>query len=123
MAVNFDPSHLIRMGIDPVRFLHEFAPRVSHVHGKDTEILGDELQEHGTLQPATFAKHHGFGEHYWRYTLPGHGCARWSRLFSILKDVHYQGMVCIELEDENFNGTEAGEKKGLELSRDFLVGV
>lgn len=123
MGVNFDPSHLIRVGIDPVRFLEEFAPRVVHVHGKDTEILYDALQEHGTLQPATFAQGHGFGEHYWRYTIPGHGQARWGKLFSILKATGYKGMVCIELEDENFNGSEAGEKKGLLASRDFLMSV
>lgn len=122
-GVNFDPSHLIRMGCDPVRFLNEFASRVVHVHGKDTEILEDELYEHGNLQPATFAKGHGFGGHHWRYTLPGHGCARWTKLFAILNAVGYKGCVCVELEDERFNGTEAGEKRGLEASRDFLTGV
>lgn len=122
-GINFDPSHLIRMGCDPVRFLNEFASRVVHVHGKDTEILEDELYEHGNLQPATFAKGHGFGGHHWRYTLPGHGCARWTKLFSILKAASYKGSVCVELEDENFNGSEAGEKKGLLASRDFLASV
>jgi sugar phosphate isomerase/epimerase len=27
-SINYDPSHLLRMGIDPIRFLKEFAPRV-----------------------------------------------------------------------------------------------
>ena len=35
----------------------------------------------------------------------------------------YQGMVSIELEDENFNGSEAGEKRGLIVSRDYLASV
>jgi hypothetical protein len=30
-------------------------------------------------------------------------------------------MISIELEDENFNGTEEGEKRGLIAARDFLV--
>ncbi len=54
-AVNFDPSHLIRMGIDPVRFVEEFAPRIAHVHGKYTEILTDRLYDLGTEQQPTFA--------------------------------------------------------------------
>ena len=41
MSANFDPSHLIRMGIDPLRFLEEFIDSVYHVHGKDTEILAE----------------------------------------------------------------------------------
>lgn len=121
MGVNFDPSHLIRMGIDPVRFLREFVGRVHHVHGKDTEILEDELYEHGNLQPATLAKPHGFGSHAWRYTIPGHGCARWTTLLTILDQAGYTGGVCVELEDENFNGSEEGERRGLLASRDFLT--
>jgi sugar phosphate isomerase/epimerase len=123
LGVNFDPSHLIRMGIDPVRFVHEFAPRVFHVHAKDTEILDDELYDHGNYQPATFARPHGFGSHHWRYTLPGHGCARWGRLFKLLHEAGYRGTVSIELEDENFNGSQEGEQRGLIASRDFLASV
>ena len=123
VGVNFDPSHLIRMGIDPVRSLPEFAPRVYHVHGKDTELLDDELQEHGHLQNATFAKAHGCGEWCWRYAIPGHGCVRWGKLFSILQGAGYQGMVSVELEDENFNGSTAGEQEGLIAAREFLSHV
>ncbi len=120
-GINFDPSHLIRMGIDPIRFLREFGPRVGHVHAKDTQLLDDELFEHGNLQVATDAKPHGFGGHHWRYTIPGHGVARWDVMFRILQEQGYSGMVSIELEDENFNGSEEGEKRGLIASRDFLL--
>lgn len=122
-GVNFDPSHLIRMFIDPVRFLDEFAANVVHVHGKDTEVFEDQLYEHGTLQSATFAEGRGFGAHYWRYTLPGHGCARWTKLMTQLVDAGYDGSVCIELEDDRYNGSTDGEKRGLTVSRDFLASV
>jgi len=119
-GINFDPSHLIRMGIDPVRFLEEFAPKVFHVHGKDTEILAEGLYEHGTLQDATFEKPRGFGGHAWRYTIPGHGCARWGRMLGQLKAAGFDGLISIELEDEDFNGSEDGEKRGLIAGRAFL---
>jgi sugar phosphate isomerase/epimerase len=122
-GINFDPSHLIRMGIDPVRFLDEFGQKVFHVHGKDTEILGEGLYEHGNLQDATFEKPHGFGGHSWRYTIPGHGCARWGKLLGQLKAAGYDGLISIELEDENFNGTEEGEKRGLTAARAFLESI
>lgn len=121
VGINYDPSHLIRMGIDPIRFVDEFADRVYHVHGKDTEIYSEGVYEYGTEQPATFAKGHGFGAHHWRYTIPGHGETRWVKAFEILKARGYEGAVSIELEDENFNGSEAGEKQAILAGAQFLA--
>jgi sugar phosphate isomerase/epimerase len=123
LAINFDPSHLIRMGIDPIRFLGEFAGRIGHVHAKDTEIIAEQLYEFGNLQPATQADPIPFGGHCWRYCIPGRGQAPWAKMLAMLKDAGYRGFVSIELEDANFNGTEAGEQRGLLASRDFLVNV
>jgi sugar phosphate isomerase/epimerase len=119
-GINYDPSHLIRMGIDHIRFLQEFAPNVVHVHGKDTELISEAAYEYGLYQGSAFAKGHGFGEHVWRYTIPGHGCARFCEIFRILKGAGFKGAVCIELEDENFNGSEDGEKAGFLHSLNFL---
>ena len=121
LAINFDPSHLIRMGIDPVRFLGEFASWVGHVHAKDTEVIEEEIYEFGTLQQANLAGPKGFGGLFWRYTIPGHGIARWGKILEMLKAAGYQGAVSVELEDVDFNGSEEGEKRGLLASRDFLV--
>ncbi|HSI71972.1 MAG TPA: sugar phosphate isomerase/epimerase [Fimbriimonas sp.] len=121
IGINYDPSHLIRMGINPIRFLEEFAFRVYHVHGKDTELFPEDLYEFGTEQPATFAKGHGFGAHHWRYTIPGHGEMRWTRAFEILKEKGFDGPVSIELEDENFNGSDEGEQAGLLAGGAFLA--
>ena len=120
VGINYDPSHLIRLGVDHIRFLKEFGAHVYYVHGKDTEIDTEAIYEYGLYQNAAFAKGHGFGEWVWRYTIPGSGQARWSEIFRILQDNGYQGNVSVELEDENFNGTEAGEKSGLLHSLEFL---
>src|SRR5438094_876583 len=114
-GLNYDPSHLIRLEVDHIRFLKEFADHVKHVHAKDTEIDHDAMYEFGT-QDATFAKGHGFGQWTWRYTIPGHGIARWSEIFRILKSANYSGAVSVELEDENFNGSEQGEKSAFQHS-------
>lgn len=123
VGLNYDPSHLIRLGVDHIRFLNEFAPYVRHVHGKDTELLPEAAYEYGLYQPAIFAKSHGWGENVWRYTIPGHGCARWTEIVKILQSNGFNGIVSIELEDENFNGSEAGEKAGFLHSRNFLSGI
>jgi sugar phosphate isomerase/epimerase len=121
IGINYDPSHLVRMGIDPIRFVEEFASRVYHVYGKDTELLAEGLYEYGTEQPPTFGKPRDFGGMHWRYTIPGHGAVRWGRAFEILVAAGYSGAVCIELEDDNFNGTEAGEKHGILAGATFLA--
>ena len=121
IGINYDPSHLIRMGVDPIRFLKEFSDRVYHVHGKDCFVDQEAMYEFGTEQPATFAKGHDFGNAVWRYTIPGHGLTPWTEVFSILKDAGYMGAVSIELEDENFNGSETGEKLGIMTGSSVLA--
>ncbi|HEV2293533.1 MAG TPA: sugar phosphate isomerase/epimerase family protein [Tepidisphaeraceae bacterium] len=121
-GLNYDPSHLIRLRVDHLRFLKEFAPYVKHVHAKDTDVDAEALYEFGA-QPATFAKPRGFGEWTWRYTIPGHGLVRWNEVASLLKSVGYTGAISVELEDENFNGTEAGEKAALVHSLNFLRSI
>jgi sugar phosphate isomerase/epimerase len=123
LTINYDPSHLIRLGVDHVRFLKEFAGHVAHVHGKDTELFPEAVYELGLYQPSAFSAGHGFGEFAWRYTIPGHGVARWTEIFKTLAANDYRGLVSIELEDENFNGTEAGDKAGLVHSLEYLRGA
>ncbi len=122
MGVNYDPSHLIRMGIDPLRFLREFVKRVYHVHGKDTELFSENLYEYGHEQPPTFATEMPSGSMAWRYTIPGHGVARWTAICAILQSAGYEGCISIELEDMNFDGSEAGEKFGILQGAHFLEG-
>jgi len=122
MGINYDPSHLIRMGIDPLRFLREFGDRVYHMHGKDTELLAENLYEYGSEQPPTFAQKFRYGAMHWRYTIPGHGVMRWGAAFRILADRAYTGCISIELEDADFNGTTEGEKLGILLGAQFLAG-
>ncbi|MBN1934941.1 MAG: sugar phosphate isomerase/epimerase [Anaerolineae bacterium] len=122
VGINYDPSHLIRQGIDPIRFLNEFADRVYHIHGKDTELFSENLYEYGHEQPPTFAKRFPYGSIAWRYTIPGHGIMRWGKAFRILADYGYAGCVSIELEDANFNGSEEGEKLGIIQGTHFLAG-
>ena len=69
-GLNYDASHLVRIGVDYLRALDEFGDRIVHVHGKDTDFDAERTYEHGTLGP-TFRKPVGFSEGWWRYTIPG----------------------------------------------------
>ena len=122
MGVNYDPSHLLRMGIDPIRFLKEFVGHVFHVHGKDCMIIDENLYQYGNLQPATFAASYKYGGMNWRYTIPGHGLSDWKIILSILRDHGYGGCVSIELEDHYYDDTEYDQKQGVLQGVKFLAG-
>ena len=122
MGLNYDPSHLIRMDIDHMRFLREFVDRVYHVHGKDTEILTDYFYEFGREQPPTFATPQPYSGMTWRYTIPGHGVARWTDIFRTLEANAYDACVSIELEDRNFYGSTEAEQMGILKGAAFLTG-
>jgi sugar phosphate isomerase/epimerase len=123
VGINYDPSHLIRLGVDPVRFLKEFLPHIPHVHAKDTEIFPDAIYELGLYQDSIAKPRHLYGAHAWRYTIPGHGQAPWPQILSTLRGGGYTGALSVELEDENFYGTEDAEKAGLLHSLKFLQSV
>jgi sugar phosphate isomerase/epimerase len=120
IGINYDPSHLVRMGIDPLRFLKEFTARVRHVHGKDAEVLADDLYEYGHEQPATWKMSPAFGASSWRYTIPGQGNSPWGEILRVLQASGYGGAISIELEDRDYNGSDEGEKRGLIAGAQFL---
>lgn len=118
-GLNYDPSHLVRLGIDYLRALTEFGERVHHCHGKDTELLHDELYECGVL-PATFGAKYGFSEGSWRYTIPGHGEVEWGKIAVRLDRLGYQGAICIELEDHRYWGSLEAERQGIVKAAEHL---
>ena len=123
IGVNYDPSHLLRAGIDPVRFLREFVGNVFHMHGKDTDVSPDGVYEYGMVQESARYAPERFCGSYWRYTTPGQGQVRWGEALQILETAGYPGGVSIELEDRNFNGTPEGEARGLLAGATFLSSV
>lgn len=120
VGINYDPSHLIRLGIDPIRFLNEFAPSVYHVHAKDTRLLPEAHYELGAGQASISTRPHSYGEHAWRYTIPGNGAMNWPEAFAVLGRHGYLGRVSVELEDDDFCGAEDRERLGLRQSLEFL---
>lgn len=122
MGVNFDPSHLVRMGIDPIRFLREFVGHVFHVHGKDTMIIQENLYQYGNLQESTYGTPYKYGGMNWRYTIPGHGVSDWKTILDILVENNYDGCVCIELEDHYYDDTADDQKLGVVTGAKFLAG-
>lgn len=118
-GLNYDPSHLVRLGIDHLRVLTEFGDRINYCHGKDTEILHDELYECGVL-PATFGSNYDFSEGSWRYTIPGQGDVNWGKVAVRLEKIGYSGPVSIELEDHRYWGSLKAERQGIMKAKEHL---
>lgn len=121
IGVNYDPSHLVRMGIDPIRFLREFLPRTYHCHGKDAFIDPERLYEYGSEVEALEGEKPMYGGFHWRYTIPGHGHTPWITVFKILEEGGYQGAISIEFEDSHFLGSPEREQEGVIQAARFLA--
>ncbi|MDA3959955.1 MAG: sugar phosphate isomerase/epimerase [Planctomycetota bacterium] len=120
IGINFDPSHLLRQGIDPLRFVAEFGHRIHHVHGKDCECFTELIYDHGREIGGTVTNDLPFGGPWWRYCIPGQGQLRWRAIIKALLTAGYTGPLSIELEDGNYNGTPTSEEDGLLFAKKHL---
>ncbi|KAA0217243.1 MAG: sugar phosphate isomerase/epimerase [Leptolyngbya sp. PLA3] len=105
---NFDPSHLIWQGIDPVKFINAFPDRIYHVHIKDAIRLLDG-------ESSILASHLSFGDHRrgWDFRSPGRGEVDFEEIIRALNRIGYAGPLSVEWEDCGMDrvhgGTEAVE--------------
>ncbi len=95
-GLNYDPSHLVWQGMDPVGVIREFASRFVHTHAKDARVEKDRLNDVGIL--ATPLEYHS-------PKLPGLGQVDWSAFFAELNRAGYKGAVCVEVEDRAYEGS------------------
>lgn len=110
-GLNYDPSHLRMQLIDPIEPIREFGPKIFHTHAKDMRIDTHRLNDVGTLVPPmdrSTAK------------IPGLGDIDWGAWIGALTDAGYDGPVCIEVEDEAFEGELARRQQSLRISRNVL---
>ena len=93
-GINFDPSHLIWQGLDPVKLIDAFPDRIFHAHIKDAAVTQD-----GTN--SILGGHLGFGDHRrgWDFRSPGRGDVDFEGIIRALNRVGYQGPLSIEWED------------------------
>ncbi len=113
---NFDPSHLIWQGIDPVKFIEAFPDRIFHCHVKDAIRTLD-----GTS--SILASHLGFGDarRGWDFRTPGRGEVDFEEIVRALNRVGYSGPLSVEWEDSGmdrlFGAAEAcGFVRGLDFT-------
>lgn len=108
LGCNFDPSHLLWQGVDPVVFCHDFIDRVYHVHAKDVK-----LNFNG--RTGVLGSHITFGnmDRGWNFVSLGHGDVDFDGICRVLNQGGYNGPLSIEWEDSGmdriYGATEACE--------------
>ena len=108
---NFDPSHLIWQGVDPVEFIRAFPDRIHHVHMKDAIV---------TLngRSGILSSHMNFGDpnRGWDFRSLGRGGVNFEEIIRALNAVGYSGPLSVEWEDSGMN-RDQGAKEALEFVR------
>jgi sugar phosphate isomerase/epimerase len=117
IGLEFDPSHLVWLGIDYLKAIRNFGSRIYAFHAKDTEILNDKLSIYGIIGKQ-IGKESEWDAGWWRYRIPGFGQVNWQGVFNALYEIKFSGPINIEHEDPVFGGDRSRE--GLKLGLHFL---
>ncbi len=108
LGLEYDPSHLICLLIDPVKVIHGYGEKIYHAHAKDAEVVQRNVQRVGITGPGAV-----------RHRSPGLGEAPWGRIISALVEVGYHGNLDIEgRHDPIFRGEF--EEQGLLIAKRHL---
>lgn len=116
--LNYDPSHLVWMGIDPVAALEAFTDRVLHVQAKDVEVHPERRNHYGVFGRVIDKEPWVSG--WWRYRIPGLGEVDWRRVVDTLFQAGYDGVVSVEHEDPVWSGSPAKVYDGLTIAHRTL---
>lgn len=108
---NFDPSHLIWQGIDPVEFIRAFPDRIYHCHIKDAirSLNG---------RSGILSSHLGFGDprRGWDFRSPGRGEVNFEEIIRALNQAGYRGPLSVEWEDCGMD-REFGAREACQFTR------
>lgn len=121
IGANFDPSHLIWQGMDPVLCIRELgkAGAIFHFHAKDTKVDAYNTALHGVLDTTRYSEEL---ERSWIFRTVGygHGEDYWKEIISELRLAGYDYAISIEHEDSLMSGQE-GLLKALAFLKNVLM--
>jgi sugar phosphate isomerase/epimerase len=119
LYLNYDPSHLVWMGIDPVTALRPYVDRIPHAQAKDIQIDAAARNRFGWPGRAV-QRDDPWDVGWWRYRVPGLGQVDWVRLVDALYEGGFDGVLSVEHEDPVWGGTEDRVEIGLQIAERTL---
>jgi sugar phosphate isomerase/epimerase len=119
LYLNYDPSHLCWIGIDPVAAVRPYLDHIPHAQAKDIELFPDRRDRYGYHGKAV-ARDDPWDVGWWRYRVPGLGQVDWVRLIDAMYEGGFDGVLSVEHEDPVWGGTEERVEAGLEVAHRTL---
>ncbi|TGP24234.1 MULTISPECIES: sugar phosphate isomerase/epimerase [unclassified Mesorhizobium] len=121
VGANYDPSHPLWMGADPIAAVRKLGSAIYYVHAKDTRIEPIPAAIDGVLD-ARPPNH--YADRAWNYiTLGyGHGETWWRQFCVALKQAGYDDVLSIEHEDMMLSPME-GMRKSVALLRNVAINL
>jgi sugar phosphate isomerase/epimerase len=94
-GLNWDPSHFVWQGLDPVMFMSDFRDLIYHVDCKDAKLRT------GNGRRGVLGSHLAWADprRGWDFVSTGHGDVPWEDSFRMLNTIGYTGPLSIEWED------------------------
>lgn len=120
LYLNYDPSHLVWMGIDPVAALKPYIDRIPHAQAKDIQVFPEMRTRYGWPGKA-IDRPDPWDVGWWRYRVPGLGQVDWRAVVDALYEGGFEGVLSVEHEDPIWGGTEEKVKTGLEIAHRTLA--
>ncbi|MET3321537.1 UNVERIFIED_ORG: sugar phosphate isomerase/epimerase [Peribacillus simplex] len=115
IGANFDPSHLVWQGIDPVQAIKKLGREnaIFHFHAKDTYLDRANISINGVLDTKHYSK---ILDRSWTFRSVGYGSDEkfWKDIVSTLRAVGYDYVISIEHEDM-LASTDEGLRKAISL--------
>jgi sugar phosphate isomerase/epimerase len=119
IGANFDPSHMMWMGGEPLSAIRRLGEAIYYVHAKDTRIDRDNSNPNGLLETKTDNR---VRERSWNYVTLGygHGDSWWRDFITLLAQVGYDDVLSIEHEDMAMSPLE-GVRKSVDLLNRVII--
>lgn len=119
LYLNYDPSHLLWMGIDPVTALAPYVDKIAHAQAKDIQLFPERRNRYGWPGIAV-SREDPWNVGWWRYRVPGLGEVDWVRVVDALYEGGFDGVLSVEHEDPVWGGTEERIEVGLQVAHRTL---
>lgn len=119
LGCNFDPSHLMWNGVDPVAAIRKLGDAIVHVHGKDVYVDPYNTMVNGCNDHKPYGE---FPVRSWTFRSIGYGhdIKTWKDIVSALRTIGYDYVISIEHEDCLMSFDE-GMAKGIGALREAVT--